>query len=202
MRACRHLRSDRLLLFELHAFFLNPSTASRSILPATYTYVPTTLRQCFQRTQQSRSKGTGFLFSRTPHVRPAPSVRSNGKYTDRWILILIYTPSIGSYSLVLFSCTLSHSKVFPNLLLPSLIYTLSVSSMQSHLQLIPHSSLFSPSTTTTTTDIRHGHNLDHQTRPTGKMLCTLSLSRLGVILFPRESRFLPRIVHGIDQILP
>lgn len=91
-------------------------------------------------------------------------------------------------------------KVSPALLLPSLIHTLCVSRMQSRLQLIPHSSLFS--TNTTTTDIRHGHNLDHQTRPTGKMLRTLSLSRLGVILFPRESRFLPRIVHGIDQILP
>lgn len=104
----------------MYCFYLNytpffyTSSASRSILPATCTYVPTTLRQCFQQTQQSRSKGTGLFFSRTPHLRPVPSVRSNGKYTDRWILILIYTPSIGFYSLVLFSCTLSHSNSLPN----------------------------------------------------------------------------------------
>ena len=45
------------------------------------------------------------------------------------------------------------------------------------------------------------HNLDDQTRPAREMLRTLSLARVGVILFPRETRFLPRVVDGVDQVL-
>jgi len=52
-----------------------------------------------------------------------------------------------------------------------------------------------------TTQIRHSHNLDHQTRPAREMLRALSFTRLGVILFPRKARVLPTLINSIDQIV-
>jgi hypothetical protein len=54
---------------------------------------------------------------------------------------------------------------------------------------------------TLTTQIRHSHNLDHQTRPAREMLRALSFTRLGVILFPRKTRFLPTLIDSIDQVV-
>jgi hypothetical protein len=51
------------------------------------------------------------------------------------------------------------------------------------------------------TEIRHSHNLDHQTRPARKMLRALPFTRLGVILFPRKARLLPTLIHSIDQVI-
>lgn len=118
MRACRYLRSDRLLLFELHTFFL--SFHRISLDTTCYMYLrPYSLMPVLLTNAAVSLERDGIFFSRTPHVRPVPSVRSNGKYTDRWILILIYTPSIGSYSLFLFFAhALTHSKSLPNPTLP------------------------------------------------------------------------------------
>lgn len=52
-----------------------------------------------------------------------------------------------------------------------------------------------------TTQIRHSHNLDHQTRPARKMLRALPFTRLGVILFPRKARLLPTLINSIDQVI-
>jgi hypothetical protein len=51
------------------------------------------------------------------------------------------------------------------------------------------------------TQIRHSHNLDHQTRPARKMLRALPFTRLGVILFPRKARLLPTLINSIDQVI-
>lgn len=50
--------------------------------------------------------------------------------------------------------------------------------------------------------IRHNQDLDDQTRPARKMLCSLSLTRFGVILFPCKARPLPFSEHILDEILP
>ena len=52
-----------------------------------------------------------------------------------------------------------------------------------------------------TTQIRHSHNLDHQTRPARKMLRALPFTRLGIILFPRKARLLPTLINSIDQVI-
>ncbi len=49
--------------------------------------------------------------------------------------------------------------------------------------------------------VLHGHNLDHQTRPAGKMLRALPRARLRIVLLPRVARLLPAVVHGVDQVL-
>jgi hypothetical protein len=51
-----------------------------------------------------------------------------------------------------------------------------------------------------TTQIRHPHNLDYQTRPARKMLRSLSLSSFWIILLPGETRFDPLVVDGFDQV--
>lgn len=48
--------------------------------------------------------------------------------------------------------------------------------------------------------ILHGHDLDHQTGPASKVLRPLALARLGVVLFPREARLLPALVHRVDNV--
>lgn len=83
-----------------------------------------------------------------------------------------------------------------------LFYKLSIpySSISHHLsQLIldlsPLLRLKSPST-----QIRHPHNLNHQTCPPSEMLSSLSHSRFRIILFPRKSCFLPTIIDRLDKI--
>ena len=46
--------------------------------------------------------------------------------------------------------------------------------------------------------VRHIHNLNHQARPARKMLRPLALSRLRIILFPREARLLPLLIHIVQ----
>ena len=48
--------------------------------------------------------------------------------------------------------------------------------------------------------IRHTHDLDHQRRPAGEMLCSLSLAGIRVILLPCESCLLPVLVYVFDEI--
>ena len=48
----------------------------------------------------------------------------------------------------------------------------------------------------------HGHDLDHQARPARKVLRPLTRTRLGIILLPREARFLPLLVDIVDEIGP
>ena len=50
------------------------------------------------------------------------------------------------------------------------------------------------------TQIRHRHNLHHQTRPTGKMLRSLPSARFGVILLPRKARSFPLIEDVFDEV--
>lgn len=50
-------------------------------------------------------------------------------------------------------------------------------------------------------EIRHNHHLNHQARPPGKMLGSLTSSGLGVVLLPGKSRLLPFSVDVLDQIL-
>jgi len=57
-----------------------------------------------------------------------------------------------------------------------------------------------PRRTTTTTQIRHDHQINHQARPARKMLGALPQPRLGMILLPRETGALPLAVHILDQI--
>lgn len=59
------------------------------------------------------------------------------------------------------------------------------------LQLIPHPP---------TTQIRHRHNLHHQTRPAREMLRALPFAGFGIILFPRKARLLPAVVDGGDEV--
>lgn len=50
------------------------------------------------------------------------------------------------------------------------------------------------------TQIRHCHNLRHQGRPAREMLCPLPFTRFRIILFPRETCFLPAVIDCVDQI--
>ena len=52
----------------------------------------------------------------------------------------------------------------------------------------------------TTAQIRHRHNLNHQTRPSGEMLRSLSSPRFRIILLPREARSFPFIKHVLHEI--
>ncbi len=65
------------------------------------------------------------------------------------------------------------------------------------LQFIPDPML----ATSSPTQIRHSHDLDHQARPAGEVLRPLALARLGVVLFPREARLFPALVYRVDDIL-
>ena len=47
--------------------------------------------------------------------------------------------------------------------------------------------------------VRHGHDLDNQTRPSSKVLGSLAAARLGVVLLPSKARLLPAVVHGVDK---
>lgn len=51
------------------------------------------------------------------------------------------------------------------------------------------------------TDLRHGHDLDHETGPPREVLRALALPRLGVVLLPREARVLPAAEDGVDDVL-
>lgn len=53
----------------------------------------------------------------------------------------------------------------------------------------------------TAAQIRHGHDLDDQTRPPRKVLRALTSARLGVVLLPGKTRFLPGLVDGVDEVL-
>jgi hypothetical protein len=50
------------------------------------------------------------------------------------------------------------------------------------------------------TQVRHSHDLDHQTRPASEMLCPLSLASLGIVLLPCEARLFPALVHSVNKI--
>lgn len=71
------------------------------------------------------------------------------------------------------------------------------SPLLSILQLLMHNPL--PSLNPRT-QIRHRHNLHHQTRPTRKMLRALSGARLGIILLPRETRSFPLVVDIFHEV--
>ncbi|KAI6757583.1 hypothetical protein HG531_003408 [Fusarium graminearum] len=47
----------------------------------------------------------------------------------------------------------------------------------------------------------HGHNFDDQTSPSSEMLCSLSGSRIRIILLPGKACFFPALVHCVDKIL-
>jgi hypothetical protein len=47
----------------------------------------------------------------------------------------------------------------------------------------------------------HSHDLDDQTSPPSEMLCTLSSSRIGIVLLPGKACFFPALVHRVDKIL-
>lgn len=51
-------------------------------------------------------------------------------------------------------------------------------------------------------DLRHGHNLDDQAGPAGKVLSALTGAGLGIILLPGEAGLLPAFVDGLDEVLP
>ena len=51
-----------------------------------------------------------------------------------------------------------------------------------------------------TAQIRHRHNLNHQTGPSGEMLRSLSSARFRVILLPREARPFPFLEHVLHEI--
>lgn len=53
----------------------------------------------------------------------------------------------------------------------------------------------------TTAQIRHGHDLDHQTRPAGEVLGALTLACLRVVLLPCETSLLPALEDGVDKVL-
>lgn len=52
----------------------------------------------------------------------------------------------------------------------------------------------------TTTQIRHPHDLHHQTRPAREMLRPLSFARLRIILFPSKASLPPGVVDGLDEV--
>ena len=54
----------------------------------------------------------------------------------------------------------------------------------------------------TPTQIRHCHNLHHQTRPAREMLRSLASARFRVILLPREARSFPFVEDVFDKIFP
>ncbi len=56
------------------------------------------------------------------------------------------------------------------------------------------------SPSTAPAQVRHDHDLDHQTSPTREMLRALSRPRLRIILFPCESCPLPLTVNILDKI--
>ncbi len=49
--------------------------------------------------------------------------------------------------------------------------------------------------------VRHGHELDHQAGPAGKVLRPLALARFGVVLLPCEAGLLPAVVDGVHDVL-
>lgn len=51
-----------------------------------------------------------------------------------------------------------------------------------------------------TAQIRHAHDLHHQTSPAGEMLRTLSPARLGIVLLPSKARLLPLLIHISNQV--
>lgn len=63
------------------------------------------------------------------------------------------------------------------------------------LQLLMHDALPSPAL-----QIRHRHNLNHQTRPARKMLRSLPRARFRVILLPREARSFPFVEDVFDKV--
>lgn len=58
-----------------------------------------------------------------------------------------------------------------------------------------------PLPSVTPIQIRHRHNLHHQTRPPGKMLRSLPRACFRVILLPRKARLLPFIEDVFDEII-
>lgn len=52
----------------------------------------------------------------------------------------------------------------------------------------------------TPTQIRHRHNLNHQTRPAREMLRSLPRARFRIILLPRKSRPLPFVEDVFDEV--
>lgn len=51
------------------------------------------------------------------------------------------------------------------------------------------------------TQIRHRHNLHHQTRPAREMLRSLPRARFGVILLPGEARAFPLVEDVFDEVV-
>jgi hypothetical protein len=47
--------------------------------------------------------------------------------------------------------------------------------------------------------VRHGHDLDNETRPAGEMLSSLAAARLWVVLLPCEASLLPAVVDRVNQ---
>jgi hypothetical protein len=66
-------------------------------------------------------------------------------------------------------------------------------SLTQDLQLIVPSTSF--------TQIRHGHDLDHEAGPTGEVLRPLAFTCLGIILFPSEASPLPLREHVLHDVL-
>ena len=79
-----------------------------------------------------------------------------------------------------------------SLLCPSIISILAITTCNSS-QLILH-------WRTLSTWVPHGHDLNDQAGPAGKVLCTLSGTRLRVVLLPRKARVFPALVHGVNKI--
>jgi hypothetical protein len=52
-----------------------------------------------------------------------------------------------------------------------------------------------------TTQVWHGHDLDHQACPASKVLGPLALASLRVVLFPRETGLLPALIDRVDEVL-
>ena len=50
--------------------------------------------------------------------------------------------------------------------------------------------------------IRHRHNLHHQTGPAGEMLRSLPSARFRIILLPREARPFPFVKHVFHKVFP
>lgn len=48
--------------------------------------------------------------------------------------------------------------------------------------------------------VRHCHDFHHETGPACEVLRTLTMARLGVILFPCKARSLPLIIDVVDEI--
>lgn len=49
-------------------------------------------------------------------------------------------------------------------------------------------------------EIRHAHNLHHQTGPAREMLGPLALAGFGVVLLPREASTLPFVEDGAHEV--